>query len=267
MAPPLARRPGFHWSEYLLEAAELATFMVSACLAVALVEYRGSPLHPLLPQAWLRRSIIGLAMGLTAVSLIYSSWGRRSGAHMNPALTLTFFRLGKISGRDATMYILAQFSGGGLGVLLASWLLGNVLADRDVNFVLTLPGEAGIAVAFAAELGISALMLLMVLASSNHPRLQRYTGVFAGVFITLYITFEAPLSGMSMNPARSLGSALCAGKFDALWLYFVAPPLGMLLGAELYTRLRAQGYQACAKLRHDGRLRCIFCDSGASGSP
>jgi aquaporin Z len=267
MVTPSARRSEFHWSEYLLEAAELGTFMVSAWLVVALVEYRGSPLHPLLPQAWLRRSIVGFAMGLTAVGLIYSSWGQRSGAHMNPALTLTFLRLGKIGGRDAVMYMLAQFAGGTLGVLLASLLLGRVIADRDVNFVLTLPGATGTTVAFAAELGISALMLLMVLASSDHPRFRRYTGAFAGVFITLYITFEAPLSGMSMNPARSLGSALSAGRFDALWVYFVAPPIGMLLGAELYTRLRARGYEACAKLRHDSRVRCIFCGSRASGPP
>src|SRR6185295_1487089 len=139
MVVPSARRSPFHWSEYLLEAAELGIFMVSACLVVALVEYRGSPLHPLLPQAWLRRLVVGFAMGLTAVSLIYSSWGQRSGAHMNPALTLAFFRLGKIGGRDAIMYMLAQFAGGSLGVLLASLLLGNVIADRDVNFVLTLP--------------------------------------------------------------------------------------------------------------------------------
>jgi len=267
MATPFAPRSEFHWSEYLLEAAQLGTFMVSACLVVAIVEYRGSPLHPLLPQAWLRRLIVGLAMGLTAVALIYSSWGKRSGAHMNPALTLTFFRLGKIGVRDAVMYMLAQFAGGALGVLLSSFLLGAVIADRDVNFVLTLPGAAGNTIAFAAEVGISALMLLMVLASSNHPRWKRYTGVFAGAFITLYITFEAPLSGMSMNPARSLGSALCAGRFDALWLYFVAPPLGMLLSAELYTRLRTRGHRACAKLQHDSRLHCIFCGSQASASP
>lgn len=266
MDTSIARRSEFHWPEYLFEALELGTFMLSACLVVALVEYRGSPLQPLLPQPWLRRLIVGFAMGLTAVGLIYSSWGRRSGAHMNPALTLTYFRLGKIGRRDAVMYALAQFVGGSLGVLLATALLGPVIADPAVNFVLTLPGVAGAAVAFAAEVGISALMLLMVLASSNHPRWKRHTGVCAGVFITLYITFEAPLSGMSMNPARSLGSALCAGRFEALWVYFVAPPIGMLLGAELYTRLRERGYEACAKLQHDSRVRCIFCGSQASGS-
>ncbi|HKO90237.1 MAG TPA: aquaporin, partial [Polyangiaceae bacterium] len=142
MDTPLTRTES-HWSEYLLEAAELGTFMLSACLAVAVVEYHGSPLHPLLPQPWLRRSVIGLAMGATAVALIYSSWGKRSGAHMNPALTLTFLRLGKIGGRDAALYMLAQFAGGTLGVLLGTLLLGNVIADRDVNFVLTLPGSVG----------------------------------------------------------------------------------------------------------------------------
>src|SRR6266487_3669549 len=107
-----------HWPEYLIEAWALGTFMVSAALFTALLEYPGSPVHQLIPNGSERRALIGLAMGLTAIALIYSPWGKQSGAHMNPATTLTFLRLGKVTGWDATGYIAAQFIGGVCGVLL-----------------------------------------------------------------------------------------------------------------------------------------------------
>jgi len=90
-------------------------------------------------------------------------------------------------------------------------------------------------------------------------RLACFTGLFAGILVATYITLEAPLSGMSMNPARTLGSALSAHAWTALWIYFTAPPLGMLLAAEAY--LRVQGAQRifCAKLHHQNTKRCIFC--------
>src|SRR5262245_30626804 len=81
-----------HWPEYLLEGLELGLFMISACVFVVLLEYPGSPVHQALPDPTLRRVLIGLAMGLTAISIIYSPFGQRSGAHFNPSVTLTFLR-------------------------------------------------------------------------------------------------------------------------------------------------------------------------------
>ena len=108
-----------HWPEYLIEAWALGAFMVSAALVTALLEHPSSPVHQLLPNGNARRALIGLAMGLTAIGLIYSPWGQQSGAHMNPATTLTFLRLGKVQPWDAVFYISAQFIGGLCGVLLA----------------------------------------------------------------------------------------------------------------------------------------------------
>jgi aquaporin Z len=153
---------------------------------------------------------------------------------MNPAVTLTFLRLGMIEPLDAACYILAQFAGGVLGVLLSKLLIGPALAHPKVCFAVTVPGASGALPAFVAELGISFAMMLMILCVSKHSRYGRYTGWLAASFIAAYITFEAPLSGMSMNPARTLGSALAAQVFQDVWLYFVAPPLGMLLAAEVY---------------------------------
>ena len=247
-----------HWPEYLMEASELGIFMISACVFTALLEFPTSPFHQLIPDAFLRRVLIGLAMALTLISLVHSSWGKQSGAHMNPAFTLTFFRLGKIAPWDAFFYVLAQFVGGVAGVAVSALLIGMVLADRSVHYAVTQPGEPGVKVAFLAEVLISFVLIFTVLTVSNSKKLSRYTGFFAGSLVLTYISFEAPLSGMSMNPARTFGSAFVARSFDSLWLYFVAPLIGMLLAAELYVRLRSIKAVHCAKYHHNNNKRCIF---------
>jgi aquaporin Z len=261
-APSLARNAGHalaqHWPEYLMEGAELGIFMMSACILTALLEYPASPVHLMIPSGFVRKAFIGLAMALTAVSIIYSGWGKRSGAHMNPAMTLTFFRLGKVEPWDAFFYVLAQFGGGVSGVAIASLLLGMVVSHPAVNYATTRPGPLGVKVAFVAEVLISFVLLLTVLTVSNSRKLTRYTGLFAGTLIATYITFESPLSGMSMNPARTFASAVAAGSFDSLWLYFTAPPIGMLLAAELYVKLRSLKAVHCAKYHHSNNKRCIF---------
>ena len=126
--------------------------------------------------------------------------------------------------------------------------------------MVTAPSEAGVLVAFIAEVGISFGMMLMVLFANNTRRLARYTGLFAGLLVALYITFESPLSGMSMNPARSLASALPSGHWTAFWIYLIAPPLGMLLAAQAYLTWKGRHAVHCAKLHHQNDKRCIFCD-------
>jgi aquaporin Z len=133
------------------------------------------------------------------------------------------------------------------------------VAHPDVRYAVTVPGPGGATVAFAAELAISFVLMSMVLLVSNTPRLARYTGLFAGALVATYISFEAPLSGMSMNPARTLGSALPAGNWTALWVYFTAPPAGMLLAAQVYLAARGARAVSCAKLHHQNNKRCIFC--------
>jgi aquaporin Z len=259
-----ASRPRLR-AEYAMEAVLLGTFMIVACGLTVLLEHPDSPLRRAISGGGWRRVLMGLGMGATAVALIYSPWGRRSGAHKNPATTLTFTRLGKVAPRDAAHYVAAQFAGGIAGVLVASLALGELLADRATNYAATLPGPAGIAAAFGAEALITFVLMTVVLTVSNHPRWTRLTGVCAGVLVALYIAVEAPLSGMSMNPARTLGSAVFAMDWTALWIYFVAPPLGMLAAAELYLRRRGSGAVFCAKLHHVEP--CLFCEWRAGREP
>jgi aquaporin Z len=172
-------------------------------------------------------------------------------------VTVTFLRLKKIQPWDALFYVLAQFVGGILGVVLASWLIGKAVSHPLVRYAATTP-EAGARIAFLAEVLISFFLFLTVLTVSNHKTVSRYTGLFSGTLVALYITFESPLSGMSMNPARSFASAFPAKIFEGLWIYFLAPPIGMLLAAELYVRLRSAKAVYCAKYHHDNEKRCIF---------
>ena len=159
---------------------------------------------------------------------------------------------------DLIGYLAAQFSGAIVGMAIATLVLGSIVSHPSVNYVTTLPGSAGDAIAFAAEGAISFVLMLTVLSVSNQPKLARFTGICAGLLVWTYITFEAPLSGMSMNPARTLGSALAARDFPGLWIYFTAPPLGMLTAAELFSRRYGLARIACAKLHHPAIGPCIF---------
>lgn len=245
-----------HWREYFCEALGLGAFMVSACVFSVVL------FHPKSIAAdWnlqFRFVLIGLAMGATAIAIFLSPFGKLSGAHINPAVTLTFWRLGKIKTSDAVFYALFQFIGASAGVFLSWLILGDWLANKDVNFAVTVPNQSGASVSFIAEFIISFLMMTMVLIVSNHARLSRFTPYFAGFLVALYISLEAPVSGMSMNPARSFGSAVVANVWASWWIYFVAPPLAMLSAAEVYVRVNGLREVYCAKFYHYGAVRCIF---------
>jgi aquaporin Z len=245
-----------NWPEYLIEGWALGTFMLSAAVFTMLIEHPASPVRAAIADGDARRVIAGLCMGLTAVALIYSPWGRRSGAHMNPAVTLTFLRLARTKPGDAAFFVLAQFAGATLAVVAMTALAGSAFTEPPVSAVATVPGPRGAGVAFCAEYALSFGMMLAILAMSD-SRFASCTGVVAGTLVAAYISVEAPLSGMSINPARSFASAAPAGMWTHLWIYFVAPPLGMLSAAEVWLAFGRR--VGCAKLRHSADARCIHC--------
>ena len=247
-----------HWPEYLMEAVELALFMLSACFFTVWLFHPASTIAASIPSEHWRRMLMGLAMGSTAVAIIFSPIGKRSGAHFNPAVTLTYLRLNKIEPWDAAFYTLFQFGGGIAGVGLASLVLPTHINHPKVNYAATIPGPHGLLLALAAEILISFVLMSVILAVSNTRRLGRWTGLFAGALVATYITLESPISGMSMNPARTFGSASVGNIWTAIWIYLIAPPVGMLLAAETYLRVRTTADIQCAKLHHHNRKRCIF---------
>ena len=247
-----------HWRLYVYEGAELAWFMVAACVCTVILFGAASPLVREVPSAALRRVVMGVAMGVTAVMIIHSPMGKRSGAHFNPAITLTYLWLGKIGGWDASFYVVGQFVGGVAGVGISAVLLGRLLAQPSVEYAVTVPGVGGTAGAFGAELFMAALLMGVVLWTTNRPKFAQYTSYAVGVLIANYIFFFAPVSGFSINPARTVGSAVFAGVWTAEWVYFVAPLVGMLGAAEIYVRRYGIERVLCAKLHPAPSVLCPF---------
>src|SRR5207245_10325236 len=139
MSTALAR----HWPEYAMEAWGLGLFMAAAGLFGVLLYHPASPTAHAVADPSVRRAVLALALALTAIALIYSPWGQRSGAHFNPAVTLTFFRLGKVAGWDAGFYAVAQTAGGVIGIIVVAALLGGRLAHPAVRRGTHVPGVVG----------------------------------------------------------------------------------------------------------------------------
>lgn len=245
------------WPEALLDGLCLALFMLSAAGFCALLEGTGSPVRAAIASPTLRRTLMGLAMGATAMALIHSPFGKRSGAHFNPATTLTFARLGRVGFGMTVGYVLAQFAGGVAGLALARALFGPVVASPEVHWVVTRPGAFGLLWAFLAETTMTFALMSIVLRVSQ-SRWNRHTAACVAILVATYITLAAPISGMSMNPARTFASAFLAGDLSHFWLYATAPLLGMLLAAEWFVRAHGGPAIRCAKLHHENGARCMF---------
>jgi aquaporin Z len=258
-----------NWKVYSMEAICLGLFMISASFFGTLLEYPGSSIRQALPNDFSRLVLMGFAMGATATLINYSPMGKLSGAHMNPAVTFTFFRLQKIKLRDAIFYTVFQCVGGVLAVVLMKNVLGDAFADSHVNYVVTSPGAPGPLAAFVLEVLIAFAMMTMVLTTTNRPGLSKYTGAIAGVFVMTYVIISGPVSGFSMNPARTIASAIPAMQFHAFWIYMTAPFIGMFAAASFYKRVG--GAVNCAKMHHSSSYLCIFncqyCTHAMIGDP
>jgi aquaporin Z len=223
-----------NWKLYIAEAVGLAIFMISACFFSALLESKTSALHNAIADTFIRSIIMGVLMGLTALLIFYMPFTSVSGSHINPAVTITFHRLGKISQPDLLFYILFQFIGATAAVYLMAFFTGDTLTMKPVNYAATVPGKYGITVAFLTEFFTAFIMMSMVLFTSAHPRLKKYTRLIAGFLVCMYVIIAGPLSGFGMNPARTFASALPSNTWTAFWIYMTVPVSGMLSAAELF---------------------------------
>lgn len=241
-----------------MEAGELSLYMFFACAFATLLQHPASPIRQYIGGELSRRTLMGLAIGGTVIAIVMSPWGKQSGGHFNPAITFTFYRLRKVEPWDALFYATGQFLGAISGVVIATSVLRGAPANHAVRYAATVPGVYGSAVAFVGELTISFILMTMILLASNRKTLARYTPYFVGALYAVFIILETPLSGMSMNPARTLGSAFPTNCWHAIWIYFIAPTVGMLGAAELFLRARGGIGPFCAKLHHANNKRCIF---------
>ena len=229
-----------NWKHYLQEALGLAIFMCSACFFGALLESNYSPVHQAIHNTFSRMVIMGVLMGVTALFIFYSKFTSPSGSHINPAVTITFLRLNKMCPWDSMFFIVFQVAGGVIAVFTMRWLMGKYLTEPPVNFVVTVPRDKGAAAALLIEFIIAFFTMSVVLFTSHHKTLKRYTRLFSGCLVCTWVIVAGPVSGFGMNPARSLASALPAHIWTAFWIYLLVPFAGMLMAAECFLYVNAR---------------------------
>ncbi len=242
---------------YLSELAGTAVMMAIGVGAIALFWAPASPIPPIAPER-LRLLVTGLVFAGGATLVVYSPLGRTSGGHLNPAVTCAFWRLHRIGGRDALAYAIAQTIGALVGVAAVQTVAGDLAISVDLG--LTTPG-AGISrlAACGYEAAITFALMFLILACLNKPRMAPRTGMAAGLLVAILVMIEAPMTGTSLNPARSLAPALLTGRLDDVWIYLVAPPIGAVLAARVWHgRFGARQSLICAKLYHGGVSPCQF---------
>ncbi len=241
-----------------MEAAELGLLMLGICLFGALTYSMRSPLRHLALSPFEASGLMGTCVAVTTYLIIRSPFGRRSGAHLNPAITVAYLWLGRIHRWDALAYVVAQFAGSLIGVFIAFRILGEHLSAPPVRYVVTVPGRYGTVAAFLAEFLLAAVIMGVVLFSTNHRRLAPFSPVFVGLVTVFYYVLGPSISGFSVNPARTFSSAFYAWLWQGVWIYFAAPSLGMLTAAAVYVRSMGPSQVYCAKLFHDLQSPCPF---------
>ena len=175
---------------------------------------------------------VALTFGLIVLAMIYTL-GDVSGAHMNPAVTLAFAAAGLFPFASVLLYIAAQVS----GALLASLTL-HFLFPQNATLGATLP-TGSLMQSFVLEFILSAILMFVILNVSHGAKEKGITaGIVVGAVIALEALFAGPICGASMNPARSLAPAIVSGNLQHLWIYLVAPVLGMLVAIPLYRLVR-----------------------------
>jgi aquaporin Z len=247
---PQPAHAGFHWRIWGAEAAGTALMVLAIMSAATLSLADGSPLAEALPGPGARFLALGALVAPCIALIAVSPLGRLSGAHINPAVTLGFWALGRVSRHDLVGYVAAQLAGGLAGALAARLVLPESAID-SIGGAVTHPAAISRPVALALEAAMTALLLGVVLAFVSSERLARWTPLALVPLIAAIIWLGSPWTGASLNPARSAGPAVAFGDLADLWVYFVAPAVGALAVAALWRRR-----PMTAKLFHDPRYPC-----------
>jgi aquaporin Z len=250
--------------------AELAgtAFLLFAGLSAVVFDFgAGSPLAAVLPDKSARLLITGLLFAGSGSLVAISPLGRLSGGHINPAVTLAFWIQGKMHRFDLAGYILGQF----LGAITGTLLLALVWRGRaaSVHYGMTIPGAGyPLWVIFLVEVGLTSLLVFSIFFFVSSHRLMRWTPLMVWILVALMVWLEAPISGTSLNPARSFGPALVSGVWHSLWLYLVAPPLGAVLAVGAFRLVTASGRDVLTgKLFHAPHYRSVFMHVDAPHMP
>ena len=227
-----------NWIHYLQEALGLAIFMISACFFGALFSGNVGSWHLAIQDETTRNVVTGILMGSTALFIFYSPFTAPSGSQINPAVTISFLRLGKMCPWDAMFYVIFQFIGGTLAVYVMQILMGHSLTAPPVSSAVTVPGKYGQWPALITEFSIAFITMTTVLFTSENKKSKKYTRICSGCLVCCWVIVAGPISGFGMNPARSFASALPAHSWTSFWIYLVVPFAGMLSATEVFLIIR-----------------------------
>ena len=249
-AGPQPRTGGWHFAEWASELVGTFLLLFLGFSAVVALASPASPLRGDMPWSGLRLVAIGLAFGLLVAAIALSPLGRRSGAHLNPAVTLGFWLRGHVHGHDLAGYTAGQL----LGALAAAALLRGVWGDwaSRIDDAATIPTVSAPAAA-GIELGLTAVLVLVVFGFLSSTRTARWTPAAVVVTLPILVRIGAPYTGASMNPARTIGPAVVSGNYRSFWVYLVGPLMGAALAVLALRLLAPRRTTLTAKLFHDQR--------------
>ncbi|MCE0496615.1 MAG: aquaporin [Methylacidiphilales bacterium] len=247
-----------HAPEYVAEFLGTACMVFFGLSAVVFDFGEGMPMSRWVPDSSLRLLITGLLFAGTGSLVAISPLGRLSGAHINPSVSLAFWLNGKMHFHDFIGYVVAQMLGGMAGAAMLAGVWKKHAAS--VHNGMTLPG-AGWALwqVFSAEVLLTALLVLLIFIFVSSRRLMRWTPLMTWIVVAMMVWLEAPVSGTSLNTARSFGPALVSGSWHNQWIYAIAPPLGGIVGLALFRLVTKEGREVLTgKLFQAPNYRSVF---------
>jgi aquaporin Z len=251
------------WQPFLSELIGTALLVLVGLSLVILMFGSGSPVAKFLPHEGIRRLITGFLFGSTGALIAISPVGKESGAHINPVVTLGFWLMGKIDLKVGIGYVLAQLTGAVIGALpLLAW--GSM--GRSVAFGAALPGEGyDLQTVFLGEVITTFTMVSLLIIFLGFRRLRPFTPAIFPILYCIMVFVEAPISGTSTNPARSLGPAVISGQWPGWWIYWIGPIAGAIAASVACSFLVKR--ITVAKLYHFDRDRYgLFRRMGSSGN-
>jgi len=223
------KSPSF--SVYVAEFIGTALLVLLGISVVTLIFGEGAFVADVIPSLRLRRILSGFIFGSIGAIISVTKIGRISGAHINPAVTMVFLFFGKIDLKTAAGYVLAQFAGAVAGALpLLAW--GSMGAS--IEYGATVPGaEYPIWEALFGEFITTFIMVTLLVLFLAFRETRSFTPLIFPILYAIMVPLEAPLSGISTNPARSFGPAVISGEWKGFWIYIVGPYMGALVASVL----------------------------------
>jgi aquaporin Z len=239
----------FPWKLYGAELIGTA-LLVAVGLSIVILDFgRGSPVVQMLPSDVWRRVVTGFLFGTTGMLIALSPLGKESGAHINPVVTLAFWLMGRLKTRNALGYVVSQLAGAVLGAVpLLAW--GGM--GRSVLFGATVPGVGyGAGWAVAGEAVTTFALVFGLFFFLRHRSLRGFAPELFPPLYAIMVWLEAPVSGTSTNPARTLGPAVISGDWRGWWVYWIGPLIGALVGIAVHRWTGRRWLEiAVAKIHH-----------------